>query len=173
MKNILVITLIACGTLVSFAQIPKGTILAGASSNLGFSSYKPDGGTSSTSFNIDVKGGYFIINNLVAGLNLGLDRTDAGTTTVTQTNFGLFARYYIMGKIFVGGGFDAVNRNTDFGATTTKFSYIQGNVHAGYALFLTPNIAVEPALNINIQAGDVDAFGVGLGAGFTLFLNRK
>jgi hypothetical protein len=172
MKKLTIIILVCCA-LISYAQIPKGTILAGATSNLGFSNYKPDGGSTSTGFNINVKGGYFIIDNLVAGANLGLSRSDAGTTTFTANSIGLFARYYIIGKIFVGGGFDAINTRSESGTFTNKTSYVQGNFNAGYALFLNPNIAVEPTLNINNQAGDVDAFSVGLGVGFTLFLNRK
>jgi hypothetical protein len=40
-------------------------------------------------------------------------------------------------------------------------------------LFLGESIAVEPVLNILINAGDAQGVGVGLGVGFTLFLNRK
>lgn len=172
-KKIILTVVVGSVTVLCSAQIPKGTILAGASSNLGFSNYKPDGGVSSTNFNLDVKGGYFIIDNLALGLNFGIDRYDATNVTDTKGSFGVFGRYYIMGKIFAGAGIGVVNTRSDVGTSTSKSSYTNINLHGGYALFLNPNIAVEPALNININAGDQQGVGIGLAVGFTLFLNRK
>ena len=173
MKKLIVIILVAGSVLVSVAQIPKGTILVGASSNLGFSNYKPDGGTSYTNLNLDVKGGYFVIENLAVGLDLGVSRLDQTNFTSTDANFGVFGKYYIIGKIPVGLGFGVVNSKTDSGPTTTKSNSSRINLNAGYAIFLGQSIALEPAVNINIDGGDSAGLGFGLAAGFTLFLNRK
>lgn len=173
LKKLFLTVVIGFATLLCSAQISKGTILAGASSNLGFSNFKPDGGVSYTNFNLDVKGGYFIIDNLAVGVGFGLSRLDQTNYTYSTGNFGIFGRYYIMGKIFAGAGIGVVNTRSDVGNTTNKTSYTNFNVHGGYALFLNPNIAVEPALNINIDGGDTQGVGIGLAVGFTLFLNRK
>jgi hypothetical protein len=172
-NKVFLTVLVGFGTMVCSAQISKGTILAGASSNLGFSNYKPDGGISTTNFNLNVKGGYFVIDNLVVGLNLGLDRVDRTNYTDASATFGLFGRYYIKGKFIVGTGLGFVNNRIDNNIIVTKSSYTQFNLHGGYALFLGESIAVEPVLNILINAGDAQGVGVGLGVGFTLFLNRK
>ena len=172
-KNVFLTVLVSFGTLMCSAQISKGTILAGASSNLGFSNYKPDGGISTTNFNLNVRGGYFVIDNLAVGLDLGLDREDQTNYTNANALFGIFGRYYIKGKIFAGAGIGVVNSRTDISNTVSKSSTTQANIHGGYALFFGQSIAVEPALNIIINAGDSQGVGIGLGVGFTLFLNRK
>lgn len=172
-NKIILTILVSLGTIMCSGQISKGTILAGASSNLGFSNYKPDGGVSRTNFNLDVKGGYFVIDNLVVGVNFGLSREDQTNFTYSTGNFGVFGRYYIMGKIFAGAGIGVANTRSDSGGTTVKSSYTQANINGGYAIFLGQIIAIEPALNINIDAGDMQGVGIGLNVGFTLFLNRK
>ena len=173
LKKLILTVIVGSVTALCSAQIPKGTILAGASSNLGFSNYKPDGGVSTTNFNLNAKGGYFIIDNLAVGVNFGIERQDQTNSTLSAGNFGVFGRYYIMGKIFAGAGIGVVNTRSDVGTVTNKTNYTQINLHGVYALFLNPNIAVEPALNININAGVSQGVGVGLAVGFTLFLNRK
>jgi outer membrane protein len=173
-KVIFTVFAISFGVITVSAQVPKGTILTGVSSNIGFSSYKPDGGTSTSNFNVNLRGGYFIIDNLVVGLNLGFNRTDYGSSsTGTSTGLGVFARYYIIGKIFVGGGFDAYNAKTESGGSTIKSSYTTINGTAGYAWFIIPSVAVEPALNLEVDGGDLKGMGLGARVGFTIFLNRK
>ena len=172
-KTLFTILLGLASSIVCTAQISKGTILAGSSSRLGFSNYKPDGGISRTNFNLNVRGGYFVIDNLAVGLDFGLNRTDQTGRTDTESGFGVFGRYYIKGQIFAGLALGFANSRTDIGTTTSKSNYNQVKLEGGYALFLGEAIAVEPALNILIDSGDQQGVGIGLGVGFTLFLNRK
>ena len=77
MKKIVLTLFAACLVFAASAQIAQGTILVGASSSLGFSSFNKDAG-GFTQFNLDVRGGYFVIDNLAFGLNLGFSTIDAG-----------------------------------------------------------------------------------------------
>jgi len=150
----------------SYAQIAKGTVLVGASSNLGFTSVKPDGGDSYSVFSIDGKVGYFFIDNLVFGANLGFTKVEESNST----NLGLFGRYYFNGKIFVGAGFNSYNAD---GVNDSDYSYTGIPIEVGYAAFITDNIAVEPELNYTLTTGDNEGSAFGLNVGFTLYLNRN
>ena len=57
---------------VAFAQIEKKTWLIGATSSMGFNSYSFKSGSALSVFTINSKAGYFVANNFVVGLNLGL-----------------------------------------------------------------------------------------------------
>jgi len=70
-----VIILVACLIAGSAsAQIEKGSVLVGASSNLNFSSFSPDSVDNYSVFDLSLKGGYFFMDNLTAGLNLGIKK---------------------------------------------------------------------------------------------------
>lgn len=164
MKKTLLTLFAAITVFAASAQIEQGTILVGASSNFGFSSTSVDGiDDNATSFNIDLRGGYFVIDNLAVGLTLGYEKFKWGDLEADQTSFGLFGRYYFQGKIFAGAGFQSV-KSGDADAET----FIP--LEVGYAAFITDNIAIEPSLNYVIGDGN-STFG--LGVGFTLYLNRK
>lgn len=156
-KSLLIfIAVLTVGT--ASAQINKGSILVGGSSNLNFSSVKPDGSSSYSLFNIDLKGGYFVADNFTAGLNLGYQKIDS----YSITTFGLFGRYYYQGKFFGGAGISILSPEGGNSETLIPFE-------AGYAAFITENIAVEPSLNFSIGENS-NTFG--LRVGFSLYLNR-
>ncbi|CAN5310333.1 hypothetical protein BH09BAC3_BH09BAC3_10880 [soil metagenome] len=165
MKKIVMLLCASFIVLAASAQIEKGTILAGASSNLGFNSYNPSGSnsTSTTVFNLDVKGGYFFIDNLAGGIKLGFNRVSTGGTSYGTTTVGVFGRYYVQGKFFLGAGINSVS-------PSSGSSSIEVPLEAGYAAFINKNIAVEPALNFTKYDGG-SVFG--LNVGFTLYLNRN
>ncbi|MBK7649863.1 MAG: hypothetical protein IPJ20_02700 [Flammeovirgaceae bacterium] len=141
------------------AQISKGTILAGASSNLGFTSVSPDTGDNYSLFDLNLKGGYFVIDNVVAGANIGYHKLD----TYSYSTFGIFGRYYYQGKFFGGVGFNINSYENSDSQTSIPFE-------VGYAAFINNNIAVEPSLNFSIGE-DNNTFG--LNVGFALYFNRK
>jgi outer membrane protein len=174
MKKILFTVFAAFVAFGASAQIEKGTILAGASSNLGYNSFTPKDADAITAFNIDLKGGYFIIDNLALGLNIGFSSQDDSNsdTKTTSTALGVFARYYIQGKIFIEGGFDSYKDKDESGGSEFESSYTGINIGVGYAAFITDNIAVEPALGYTSVSGDFEGSGFGINVGFTLYLNR-
>jgi hypothetical protein len=141
------------------AQISKGTILAGASSNLSFTSVSPDTGENYTLFDLSLKGGYFVIDNVVAGANFGYQKID----DYSVTSFGIFGRYYYQGKFFGGAGFNIITPEGSDSQTSIPFE-------VGYAAFINEFIAVEPSLNFSIGE-DNNTFGFRVG--FTLYLNRQ
>ena len=145
----------------AFAQdaINKGAWLVGASSNMGYTSTSVTGGGSSSSFDMQVGGGYFFMDNLVGGLTFSLSSPSGGTSS---TGIGPFARYYFAGKFYVGAGF--VSQSSG-GASTTLIP-----LEAGVALFITDNIAVEPGLRYTTYDGG-SQFGIRVG--FNLYLNRN
>jgi hypothetical protein len=159
MKKYVLIT-VACLMLGSAsAQIEKGSVLAGASSNLNFSSISPDTGDNYSLFDLSLKGGYFFMDNLTAGLNVGYQKID----DFSISTFGLFGRYYYQGKFFGGVGFNVIKYEDQDSQTSIPFE-------VGYAAFITPNIAVEPSLNLGIFE-DYTSFGFRVG--FSLYLNRS
>lgn len=154
------------------AQTEQGGMLVGASSNLGFSSTSVDGVDDNTSnFNLNARGGYFVIDNLAVGLNLGFNNAKQGDNKSTTTSIGLFGRYYVNGTFFLGAGFDSTKAKVETAAGSGDVSGSWIRLEGGYPVWLNDNIAVEPALNYNIGGGDAND-GVsqfGLAVGFSLY----
>jgi hypothetical protein len=170
MKKVLLTLFAAVVVMSASAQIGKGTILVGGSSNLGVNSIKPKDGDSETLFNLDAKAGYFFIDNLAAGINLSY----AKLGDVSSVGIGAFGRYYVNGKIILGAGFTSFNdKDVDiFDGTEIKSSYNAFGVEAGYAIFVTDNFAIEPTINYNSISGDLEYSTLGLNVGFTLYIGR-
>ncbi|MGI6516765.1 MAG: hypothetical protein ACOX14_08270 [Fermentimonas caenicola] len=110
---------------------------------------------------LSVSGGYAIADNLfilaqVAGQSLQLGSDDA--TKVSFFTIGAGARYYI-GKFFLGGGVLANNGKINIGGYFDDFddmevsgddlstTIIGYRAEAGYAIFLTPSVALEPSIS--------------------------
>lgn len=165
-KLIFTISIVAAFAVTSFAQIEQGTVIVGPSTNLGFTSQSFDGADDNlTSFNINLGAGYFVIENLAFGLNFGYSSLSFGDEDVSTTTFGLFGRYYVNGKIFLGAGY-ASSKVEDSDAVNSL------PLEAGYAAFITDNIAVEPSLGYELGLGDNESSKFGLNVGFMLYLNR-
>lgn len=102
--------------------------------------------TSTSVFNLDLKAGYFFIENFTAGLRLGYQHTSTGGSGSGLTRIGVFGRYYFDGKIFAGAGITSVS-------PSTGNSSVEVPLEVGYAAFVTRNIAIEPALNFTKYDG--------------------
>jgi hypothetical protein len=152
MKRIhLLIAFIVIVSAASAQKIDKETVLVGSSSNMGINN------STSTVFNLDLKAGYFVMDNLAVGGRLDYN---SGTS---NASIGIFGRYYYEGKIFGGLGFTQV-------FPSSGSSYTQVPLEVGYAAFVTKNIAIEPSLNVTLsKAQNI----VGLNLGFGLYLHRK
>lgn len=172
MKKIFLTAFAALTVFAASAQIEQGTILVGASSNAGFTSFNEDAGDYSQ-FNLDVKGGYFIMDNLAIGLNLGFSSVDFGDSgKETDTGFGLFGRYYFNGKIFGGVGFNSVKVKFESDSFDSESTVSVIPIEVGYAAFLNDAVAIEPALNYSIYGGDSEGASFGLSIGLTVYLGR-
>jgi hypothetical protein len=157
-KMYLVIVAFCCISAASFAQIERGIWLVGASSNLGISSQSIPHSPGYTILTVNLRGGYFVVNNLVVGLNTRFTKLDDSSTLA----LGVFGRYYIGGKFFLGGGITSIKPNS--GNSTIEIP-----LEVGYAAFVTNNIAIEPSVNFSKGDG-YDLFGANIG--FSIYFGR-
>jgi outer membrane protein len=156
---------------VVFGQLESGNIFIQGSSSLGFSTEKYtyiNGGTSTESskttyFDFNPKVGYFIIDNLPAGLAIDLStaKTKAidGDDESTNNSFtiGPFVRYYFlpqdklkpMGEAYVG--FGGAKDKYKYASYTyeSKYGIIQFRLGAGGSYFITDNVAFDMLISYN------------------------
>lgn len=147
----------------------KGNWIIGGSTNLGFNSnkvtqksgdYSVDGQKNST-FNVTPTVGYFVIDNLAVGLNLGYEvqKQDASydfnqTAKVTNTVFSVIpsVTYFIEADskafpyISAGAGYAAIKTKIASTETQNDNFFVWGG-KAGLAYFITPSIAIDLGLN--------------------------
>lgn len=154
--------------------------------NLSFQSMKynisdeEDGdGEKMSQLGLAVSGGYAIVDNLfilgqVAGQSLQLGSDDA--TKISFFTIGAGARYYI-GKIFLGASVLANSGKVNLGGYLDDFddevgggddlstTIIGYRAEAGYALFLTPSVALEPSISYGgkLAGGEVKSGGEKMG----------
>lgn len=168
MKNV-ISTIILIATLgVASAQTDQGGWLVGASSDFSFTSTKIKGADERVSvLNFDTGVGYFLTDNLAAGLSIAFNRTKIGEFKETNTSVGPFARYYLGGTFFVGAGYDFTSSKIDAKASGSLLSF-----EVGYPIWLGERAALEPSLNYIIGSGDLneDQSTFGLAVGFNLYL---
>ena len=109
-KNLALLIMLVCACQL-FAQTQKGSCMIGGNGSLNFDKNTYDGiGTyKTTSFSLSPVGGYFIINNLSAGLSLPFsqswsktDYVNAEESKSNSISIGVapFVRYYIPVKSF-------------------------------------------------------------------------
>ncbi|MEO9871047.1 hypothetical protein [Ekhidna sp.] len=171
-KVLLTIALVAVFGFAANAQTDQGGWVVGASSNLGFSSQSVDGvDENGSTFILDVKAGYFLIDNLAGGLNLGYSsiKQVGSEDALNTTEIGLFSRYYFNGTFYAGLGFDAVSAKFGDGDSV---SGTQINIEAGYPIFIGgETVALEPSLNYSLGGGDLleDSSTFGVNVGFFLY----
>jgi hypothetical protein len=140
---------------IAQAQTDQGGFLATGWSSLGFQS-EDYGGGSVSSFGLSAKAGYFFMDNLAGGLAIDYFSYDGESASA----IGAFLRYYVGGKFFVGAGYTALS--DDRGGILP--------IEAGYPIFITDNIAVEPTLRYDMGMGNSEDYSAfGLGVGFTLY----
>ncbi len=171
MKKILSTAFICLCVLQLSAQTEQGKILMGATSNLGLSVLSQDA-VEDNNFNLSLnaQGGYFVIDNLAAGLNLGFGVSNQGDISVNSFVVGPFGRYYF-DNVFFGAGFSFINTNRDDGITDLSSSGSQIGLELGYAAFINNNVAIEPALTYFNTGGDFDGqTSIALNIGFTIYL---
>lgn len=164
MKKVLVTVFAILVVFAASAQISQGTILVGASTNAGYTSYNEDVGDYSQ-FNISLKGGYFVAENFVLGINFGYTKIEEAS----ETTVGAFGRYYVNGKFFAGVGFNSTS--IDFGGDSNA-SVTTIPLEVGYAAFINDVVAIEPSLNYTIIGGDLEGASFGLNIGLSIYLNR-
>lgn len=147
----------------------KGNWIIGGSTNLGFSSNKSTSktdnysvdGQETTNFNVTPTVGYFVMDNLAVGLNLGYEvqKYDAylnfeQKAKITNSTFSAVPSltYFIEADskafpyISAGAGYALNNAKTDQN-TPYKTNFFVWGAKAGFAYFITPSIAIDLGLN--------------------------
>lgn len=177
MKNLLLGMLLLVSAALS-AQTMQGQWMVGG--DAGFNSTTPvhDGtsGDATTTISINPTLGYFVIDNLAVGLNLGFTTvTDQGSQFVV----GPLVRYYFVNlgesaKLFGQGRFNFVSTSPDQGDSV---SGTQWGIGVGLAWFLNPHVALEGILEYSSTTPnsdfDIKSNNIGFNIGFQIHLGGE
>lgn len=172
-NNVLATALCLMGLLFT-VQSQAQTVNAGAwmvGGLAGFESSKADGDDDATNtILINPNIGYFVIDNLGIGLNLGFANVSHGDFSSTGLGVGPYARYYVFQGLFpqVGIMYNSTKFEDEDAVTSTDI-----NLGVGYSFFLNNSVAVEPMLGYTIGGGDDKTNTFGLMIGVQAFLGRN
>ncbi|WP_222166482.1 hypothetical protein [Edaphocola aurantiacus] len=158
------------------AQLQKGTFLVGGQlGNLNFGL----GSSNNVSLSLSPKVGYFIQNNLAIGAEVPIGFTAIkGKDPIFNYGIGAFGRYYFAPKEF---NIDNVlNKGRFFGEvgvgiagqTDVEVGF-NLRIGAGYAYFLTPNVALETMVRYQGTYGTGNTSGLDINLGFQIHLPSK
>lgn len=157
-KRLLLAALLAvCAAWHLGAQPPntdKGALFFKGGSNLQFS--LEDG----KPFSAQVGLGYFLLDNLVAGCDLGYERAGQFEDFWARP----FARYYIAQRFFLGAGLNGIKSEEE----DAKDKLVP-DVEAGFALNIDPSFAFEPTVRHLIQDGSKPIFSLNITVFFLKF----
>jgi hypothetical protein len=154
-----------------FAQINQGQWLVGGNASFQSSKYGDVDASKVTNLTFSPNAGYFFINNLAGGLRLTIEseKFKEADDATSSFLFAPFVRYYFL---------PAANKVNVFGDASYGFgsmkdgeseSFNQFTISAGPAIFLSPNAALEFALQYASAGGDAigddryNSFGVNVG----------
>lgn len=133
--------------------------------NLGFNAYKmkvsdmDDEDTKVTQFGLALAGGYTIMDGLTLNGQVGTQYFKLEDMKTMVASVGVNARYYLPMNLFVGVGtnFNYLKLKGDFGGDfesdydidmeDTNYSFLDVNASLGYAIFISSNVALEPAIS--------------------------
>jgi hypothetical protein len=152
------------------SQTSKGNILIEANTGnamLGTTGFYFTSVDGESSYNLGLDGGYFIMDNLALKAGLGYGGDSFSDTSSFSYRIG--AKYYALGMIPVS--LDLTGASGDGAENIAGETPMWLGVGAGYAWFLSDNIAIEPGLRYNHSLNeDFSDEGVfQLNIGFTLF----
>jgi opacity protein-like surface antigen len=195
MKRLVFTALVILTAFGAHAQFEQGTMMVGGNFNVRFNGDKVKSGSTTTtidhytSISIGPQFGYFIIDNLAAGAGLTINsysvtyENSNDKSSGSSVVFSPFVRYYLSQGIFFQGRLDAGSQKDKdrVGNTTTTVSHgLSGwALGAGYAWFITDNVALEPQIGYSSMAqknksNDVKSIdgGVYISAGFQIYLRK-
>ncbi|GAA4038906.1 hypothetical protein GCM10022409_25710 [Hymenobacter glaciei] len=178
-KTILSAFLLSAAQLAHAQSIPAGTISLGGSVGYSRSTSKTSGTsgnntssteTNSSQFNISPSVGYFVLDNLQVGLNLGYSSVRQPYTTSslpyyslpepgpqTRLSVGPFVQYYKMvSEQFgftgnLGAGYQREHYQTYYGGNSTSPDLLEIN-GSGFYAGLTPGIVFFPIPRLGLNA---------------------
>lgn len=179
MKKLFIAAILIATAQTASSQIYKGQWLVGGNAGFETGKFGDADATKYTSVFLNPNAGYFFINNLAGGLRLSLESTKykVNDDATSSFLFAPFVRYYFLPaaqrvNVFADGSFGIGSMNDGDGESFNQYS-----IMAGPAIFLTPNTALEFALQYRSSGGD--AYGgddrqnnFGLNIGFQVHLGN-
>ena len=152
MKKIILsaIAVMAFGFANAQEQTAKGKWLIEANTGFGgelvgstqFGLMSEDG---NTAWNIGAEGGYFVADNLAVKLGLGYGDDGADNSAF---GYKVGAKYYVVNKFPV----ELSYTGTSYKDADENPSYV--GIQGGYAIFLGPNVSIEPGVRYNHSLND-------------------
>lgn len=156
-------------TLISFigkSQINQGAFLVGGSTYFNYNI--PKGGGANSMFNISPNAGVFIVDNMAIGASFSYNLVKGGSSLSITPFMRAYYNKNFYGQLQVGYG-------RTVASSVLLSSGLTGELDMGYTIFLTDQIAIDPALYYNFYMNGSKYGGSNLGfkLGFQIFLNRK
>lgn len=154
-------------TLLSFSgksQINQGAVLIGGSTYFNYNI--PNGGGANSQFNISPNGGVFIVENMAIGASISYSLMKSGSSLSVAPFMRAYYNKNFYGQLQVGYG-------RTVASSVVLSSGLSSELDMGYTIFLTDQIALDPALYYNFYMNGSKYGGSNLGfkLGFQLFLN--
>jgi hypothetical protein len=129
-------------------QTEKGNVLietnTGFGSEVGKTSFGYISRDGSTEYNIGLEGGYFIMDNLALKIGLGFGGFSPKELASTSTfGYKIGAKYYVIGLLPVEISYNGYTQKN----VSKNPSFV--GFQAGYAIFLSRTISLEPGIRYN------------------------
>src|SRR5688572_17598333 len=195
MKKITIFAITMFASMAVFAQFNQGRMLVGGSAEFRTMADKSkSGGTTTTNGNrttlsVSPSFGYFVIDQLAVGaaVDMSVSKWNAKTpndvdNNTTSISFQPFVRYYLPMGVFFQGKFGLGTAKTTYDENydDNKYNTSSLALSAGYAIFLSDNVALEPELGYRTSKfKDTDSdtkninSGIFLRIGFQIYLGNK
>jgi len=192
MKKITILAITLFSSIVGFAQFNQGRMLVGGSAEFRTIADKnKSGGTTTTNgtrttLSVSPSFGYFVIDQLAVGASVdtGLSKWNARSSNdvdsnTTSVQLQPFVRYYLPAGVFFQGKFGLGTAKTTYDENydDSKYNTSSLALSAGYAIFLSDNVALEPELGYRTSKfKDTDSdtkninSGIFLRIGFQIYL---
>ena len=167
-KIFALVGVIALSSATLYSQIEQGTFMLGGDA---YFNYKfPSGVKASSDLNFSPKVGFFIVDNMAIGASMSFNSFKGGSSFSVAPFMRAYYKENFYGQLQVGFG----RSSFEVAGTTTTTSGLNTELDLGYTIFLTDNIALDPALYYNFytNASKYGGSNLGMKIGFQLFLNR-
>lgn len=153
---------------VLHGQINQGAFLVGGATYFNYNF--PKGGGANSEFNISPNAGLFIVPDMAIGASLSYSVFNNGSSLSVSPFMRAYFHDRFYGQLQVGYG----RTNMDVAGVPTRTSGLIGEFEMGYTIFLTKQVAIDPAIYYNFYMNG-DKYGgsnVGMKLGFQIFLNH-
>jgi hypothetical protein len=151
-------------------QINQGAFLVGGSTYFNYNI--PKGGSGNSMFNISPNAGVFIVENMAIGAALDLSLANGSSNLSIAPFMRAYYKNQFYGQLQVGYGRYSSNFG---GGSPSSYTGFRTAFDLGYTIFLTDQIAIDPALyyNFYMNSGKYGGSNLGMKLGFQIFLNHK